>query len=694
MEGKIIQTEDNGSHRLLLISNNNEYPYGSVEFNEFISLIDFKNQNESEESKRQLITNLVASLNNLENYEYFSKKETVTKILNLFLKIDKKLFNINHDALRFIQHILNLYTCLNDLNNDEHEIFLLILKVLIKFSIITGYSIQCFCENGLLKTVSAIVGTTIDYLKTNCSAISFNIYETLNYSLYLLYKFSFITSVYTNNLDNHIVVMIQRTKNILNDYLLDLDYLKSSYYKTELIITCSLLCLFNNLVNKLSTYRFQNIINTEMNENLVKLCDPFLINPIKDPKSFSYKILAENELEIENQEYIKYFCIGDVFISLNRFSIFSSILNSQCHETMIKFNNFIKQSVESHKMETLVNQDSSMIQIDYDYNENIDLSIIEKFEHLMREKQYEQICSDNIVLYFNYLRIKSKSESKALEEKKDFLKIFFSNLIELMNNNYKNNVEGHKTLIEHIIVLIKNILTQSKVLVEIVDYLFIVLLKLILRQIIYSSASIEAVNKNLFDVLFLTIDRIQNFKLFDFEEITGTNNFTLYLSELTRISNVLTYDNKKFYRDLCLYFIVMICGRIPNIFEDRTDFFKVIRNLIEKIFNTECGFEKETIIGNNGYLNLYEIFGYILLVLPSFVREGHAIKIKNWIESLKEDVFNRVNCSLSYKFTVNVLIKFIKKTAENNNGLIVRENESYETSNNLLYELSAFLEKK
>jgi hypothetical protein len=354
-------------------------------------------------------------------------------------------------------------------------------------------------------------------------------------------------------------------------------------------------------------------------------------------------------------------------------------------------------------METIVNRDSSMLQIDNDYNENIDLSIIENFEHLMREKQYEQICSNNIVLYFKYLSIKSKNESKTLEEKKDFLNIFFSNLIELMNNNDKNNVASlcHKTLIEQIIVLIKSILTQSKVLVEIIDYLFIVLLKLILRQIIYSSASIEAVNKYLIEGLFWAIEQIQNFKLFDFEEIAGTNNFTLYLSELTSFSNVLTYDNKKFYRDLCLYFIVMICG-IPNIFDDRTDFFNIIRTLIEKIFNTECGFEKKMIIGNNGYLNLYEIFGYILLVLPSFVlkyftknklREGHAIKIKNWIESLKEDVFNRANCSISYKFTVNVLIEFIKKTAEKNNDLIVWENDSYETSNNLLYELRDFLEK-
>ena len=195
MERKIIHREGTGSHHLLLIFNSNEHKleYGSEEFDEFISTFDFESQNESNESKKQLISYLVASLDNLKNEEYFSK--TVTQILSLFLTIDKNWFNISDEVLHpYIQNILNLYICRNDLNHIQHSVIISIFKVLIKFSIITEFSIQCFFDKGIYATISAIVGKTIDHLKTSYPANSFNIYETLNYSIYLLYKFSLITN--------------------------------------------------------------------------------------------------------------------------------------------------------------------------------------------------------------------------------------------------------------------------------------------------------------------------------------------------------------------------------------------------------------------------------------------------------------------------------------------------------------------
>ena len=661
----------------------------------------FNGNVESEENKNKLITFLSAFLNSLHRTDdYFS--DTINNILNFLLKIDQKVFNIKEEVYHaYARNSLMIFTIERDLDPYKHVIFILVLKVLIKFSSITDVAVQLICENKIYENVSAIVGRTVEYLQSDNKNSKKNLVnETLNYSLYLLYKFSSVTKIYTKNLENENNIMIKRVYDILEDYEHKKEYLRSRFYSTSIMPT-SLLCLFNNLIyalskipidrNQPSSDEFDSklIPSLELVKKLTYLSYKYLINRINDNTFSGYKIEFVNQPSIQNHEYIRYFNLVDVMVSLNRFVTLSKVLypnTDEIDEIMICIQNFVTPDLR-----TRMDADLCLAEVEETYYEHTDC--IHNFENSVKDDQFEKIDSKSIINYLKYLRHQSKScegLSKTVQENNNFLTTMLSGLIELINKQ-ATKLLGicNQDAIEQILVIIQKLMSSTN-LENQLNLWLILLLKLVLRE---KYDTIKKIKKD-FGTCFWAINRM-NGDLFDFEQDNmGINNFINYYNELEKVENVFNYNSINFSRDLSLYLIIMIPCKLDIFVAERKTLNSILKLLVLNIFQRDFN-EKD--MNASGGLTIYETLTYIAYVAPSTIStkqktklvEGDEVKIKNWIQGLIDFVSKLaerapVNDLVSFKLTLQAVNELIMKNVESENGIIEWNDASYTATRELL----------
>jgi hypothetical protein len=703
---RFIYRQDGDLHILELIFRNSQtnrievtnVPYASERFHFILSHFEKLANQETMENRNNVIKYIIASKCFLrEKDDYYSP--TVERILKFFLKIDKNLFGefSEENLYQYARRFLLCLVVANDLIESKHKIHILLFKVIAKYSIISEGSFDSFVENDIYHSISCIIGLYIDYIKDNNQGqddIRY-LFETLNYSLYILYKFSSNTKIYLKDFDT--IKMIDRAKHILTAYLNRENYLKcpqitfTSPNFTPSIILCSLLCYFNNLITKISKKDFSSILDDKFILSLVNLTYEFVINKI-DP-SANYTIvdyqIDYGAQQINNYEYIKYFDVSEVLKPINRFLKILEILKFE-EENSISRVNELRRSLDSiinhNGVGKVLYYDTLLIQ-----SQLVNLQIGDgdgesvAFENRFRENNLSDLNGDEIVEYLDIVKDESKTNEglDRLERNIEFLKLFLEKIIRGLNKNFVNlQVLYKKNTIEQIILIISKTLSNEVLSNALTDLWFVFLLKIILRQTLYSGRRYP-IDKTSFELFFsvLSMHRTdRNVNLFDFcQENTEIDNFIFYYAELTS-NRLLKYNNVQFLRDLCLYLIIMIAGNIHIIFDTREAFFNITHYYLESIFQMYCE-PSEDDLENIGVLTLYEVFSYISLVVPTFLEkyctrnqfiEGEAIHIFDWLKIL----YRHASCInenslpsnkiLTYKFIIRAVIKCIDEIIRKN----------------------------
>ena len=722
-ERQFIYRQEDDNHMLELIYRNNQtnaievknIPYASDNFH--LTLTYFENHQETIENRNNVIKFIVASKCYLrEKEDYYSS--TVERILKFFLKIDKNLF-VEFSVDNLYQYARKFLLCLvvpNDLIESKHKIHILLFKVIAKYSIISEGSFDSFIENDIYHSISCIIGLYTDYIKDNNKHGHDNIiylFETLNYSLYILYKFSSNTKIYLKDFDT--IKMIDRAKHILSAYLNRETYLRcpkitlNSPNFTPSIILCSLLCYFNNLITKISKKDFSSILDDKFILNLVNLAYEFVIEKTDkhvDSNIVDYQI-EYGAQQIKNYEYIKYFDVSEVLKPINRFLKVLEILRFE-EEISISRVNELRRSLES-----IVNKygvdlwrvlyyDTLLIQsqlVNLQIGDDDGGSVV--FENRFRESNLSDLNGDAIVAYLDTVKDESKTNEglDRLERNIEFLKLFLEKIIKGLNRNFVNlQVLYKKNTIEQIIMIISKTLSNEVLSNALMDLWLVFLLKIILRQTLYSGRRYP-IDKTSFELFFSVLSMYRtdkNASLFDFcQENTEIDNFVFYYNELTS-NRLLKYSNTQFLRDLCLYLIIMIAGNIHIIFDNREAFFNITHYYLESIFQIYCESSEED-LENIGALTLYEVFSYISLVVPTFLEryctrnqfiEGEAIHIFDWLKILYRHVSCNenslpLNSILTYKFTIRAAIKCIDEVMKKNLVVWRRMDFYYDIMNSL-----------
>ena len=699
--------QEDDQHILELIFLNHEtnalevanIPYNSERFHTIITYFEKYAHQETVENKRDFIRFLIACRYFLrEKDDYYLP--AVEKIFNFFLKLDKNTFAelTEENLYQYARKYFLSFIVANDLIDSKHKIHILLFRVIAKFSSISESSFDSFIDNDIYRSISGIIGLYIDYIKENNNGSQqnlSNLFETLNYCLYILYRFSLNTKIYLKEFDT--IKMIDRTRYILSAYLNKEQYLicprstPSSPNYTPSIILCSLLCYFNNLITNISKKDLSSIFDDKFIMHLVNLSNEFVLHRINLPINnniFDYQIGTQ---AVINNEYVKYFDDADVLKSINRFLIVLDILKDKLEEktkfsvselrrsldTTIKQRKNLEKEI--YMMDTILIQSNMKLE-NLTINDNEDI-VASTFENRFKENEICYFKVDEIVAYLDILRDDSKTNEglDRLEANVEFLKLFLEKIIKGLNKNYVNlQVLYKKDTIEQIMMIISKTLSNEK-LCCLIDLWFVFLLKIILRQSLYSGRR-HPIAKTSFELFFsvLSIDKSSNF--FDFcDEDTGVDNFVTYYTELIS-GRILKYNNVKFLRDLCLYYIIMIAGKIHIIFDNREAFFNITYNYLASIFQIYCESSEED-AENVGSLTLFEIFSYISQVVPTFMEkycsrnqliEGETVHIFDWLKIFYQHVSSISGnhypdkLILTYKFTVRAVLKCLEEVMNKN----------------------------
>ena len=421
----------------------------------------------------------------------------------------------------------------NDLIDYKHRIHILVLRVISKFSKINETTFDAFVDNDMYQTISSIIMIIIRYIKDhqNINAdqnTRENLFETLNYSLYLLYKFSFNTKISLKHYDT--MVMIERAKYILSAYLNQESYLNCPKF-TPSIILCTLLCFFNNLVTKFSRIDMNNILDEKFISGLIDICNNFVIQKICLVESFFVDYIIRSEVNFDD---IRHFDLAEVLKSLNRFYKFLEFLqlNDECKAKVFYFKNSLYSIINENRMSLIIDADALEIQQQIcdcrnDINDNFD------FEKKFQETMIGNLSADEIKKYLDDLKDNSKTNDglERLKSKYDFLQFFVERVIKGLNCNFINLQFLYKKESIELIMTILSKIISHETLSGLMNLWFVLLFKIILRQSLYYGRQ-HPIDKTHFELFFCMLHRNHGY-LFDFcEQSNDTNSFELYFNEL------------------------------------------------------------------------------------------------------------------------------------------------------------------
>jgi hypothetical protein len=258
--------------------------FNTPQFEELLQFYKLKSTN-NDENYLELIKYSIEKLKQIDDYFIKSVDITLKLILN---DQDTTKYQIK-DVYSYIRKFLCTYK--PSFDASKQDFYILIIKILIKFTIYDDNFINSLIDNGIYELIIVIIN---DADADNASEK--NTTQILAYSLYLLFKLS-IQERFLEVINGD----ISRLKTVLM-YILEN---KQTGRYSQSIILSSFLC-FCNLNDK-------NMIDGL----LIRLCNELVIEYWnRNDDIFGYKIVLNDD--IEDYEYIKSFNLFDSLISIKK----------------------------------------------------------------------------------------------------------------------------------------------------------------------------------------------------------------------------------------------------------------------------------------------------------------------------------------------------------------------------------------